>query len=81
MHVLDICGVCSEHSLMALYKVQGHFFLFLHFLKLAILTSLPYVFDHLIQLNLTGSSLLSDAILMKIASLCQKVKVILSFKH
>ena len=45
------------------------------------LTSSPCFIDHIIQLNLTGSSLVSDAILTKIALFCQKVKVILSFKY
>ena len=83
MHVLDIWawGMCREHSLVILYKVQGHFFLVSAFLKIDHLNQFALFFNHIIQLNLTGSSLLSEAILMKIASLCQKVKNILGFKH
>ena len=50
MHVLDIWGLCREHSLVTMYEVQDHFFLFPLFSKFTIFTSLPYFIDHIIFL-------------------------------
>ena len=59
---------------------QGNVFCF-PFLKIYHFSQCSPVFHYIIWLFLTGSSSLPDAVFMKFVFLCQKVKVILSFKH